>query len=223
MSRPEQPDQIARILAERGYLLSYHEIYARTEPGFLDAYTQLYRRFTLDARYLSARERELIWVGLLVADEETVGTLHVERGYAAGLTADEMSQAVGVAGAGAAWRPIFFAARSWAHVLPMDGFARYHALLAAAAPDLSPREVDLIAVVVHAAHQQEEPFLHHLDRLYAAGAEERDVAEALSYLLLPRGANALLWATDRWLTAVESGRLAPTGDLVGVNTRTRRS
>ncbi|MGP3929059.1 carboxymuconolactone decarboxylase family protein [Nonomuraea sp. KM88] len=217
------PDQLARIRAERGYTLSYHEIYARTEPGFLDAYTRLYRSFTLDARHLSARERELIWVGLLVADEEAVGTLHVERGFEAGLTTDEMAQAVAVAGAVAAWRPIFFAARSWAHALPMDGHERYAALLAAAAPGLSEREVDLIAVVVHAVHQQEDPFLHHLDRLYAAGVEERDVAEAISYLLLPRGANALLWATDLWLAAVDSGRVAPAADLTGVNTETRRS
>ncbi|MDO3684946.1 carboxymuconolactone decarboxylase family protein [Micromonospora sp. C28ISP2-4] len=218
-----EPGQLAAIRAERGYLLSYHEVYARTEPGFLEAYTRLYRRFTLDERHLSARERELIWVGLLVADEEAVGTLHVERGYAAGLTTDEMAQATAVAGAAAAWRPIFFAARSWSATLPMDGFACYHALLAAAAPDLSGREADLIAVVVHAVHQQEEAFLHHLDRLYAAGVQERDVAEAISYLLLPRGANALLWATDQWLAAVESGRITPTGELAGVNTRTRRS
>ncbi|GGM62252.1 hypothetical protein GCM10011608_54250 [Micromonospora sonchi] len=218
-----QLDQIARIRAERGYTLSYHELYARTEPGFLDAYLRLYRRFTLDARHLSARERELIWVGLLVADEEAVGTLHVERGFAAGLTADEMSQAIRLAGVAAAWRPISFATRAWAHALPMDGIAQYRTLLAAAAPDLSTREVDLVAVVVHAVHQQEEPFLHHLDRLYAAGAEERDVAEAISYLLLPRGANALLWATDLWLSAIDSGRVTPAADLTGINTRTRRS
>lgn len=211
------------VRAERGYTLSYHEIFARTEPAFLRRYAELYRSFTLDERYLSARERELVWVGILVADSEAVGTLHLERALTAGITEAEIGDAVGVAAVAYGWPAMSFVAGAWSHTVTFPLWERYEAQLVAAAPGLSAREIELVALATQAALQHEPAFLHHLARLYATETPEREIAEAVSYLLLPKGANAMLWATDSWLAAIADGHLQPGAELDGVNTDTRRS
>ena len=211
------------IRGERGYTLSYHEIYARTEPRFLERYADLYRAFTLDPRFLTARERELVWVGILVADGERVGTLHLERALEAGISVEEIGDAVNVAGVAHAYPALQFVDEAWRHVVPFPLWARYDDLLASAAPRLSQREVHLNALATQGALKQHEAFLHHLEVLYAMEVAEEDIAEAVSYLLLPKGANTMLWATDVWLAAITDGRITPGPLLAGVTTETRRS
>ena len=134
-----------------------------------------------------------------------------------------MGEAIAIAGAAASWQAVAFAAEYWSPTLQMDAVEHYGRIMMAAAPHLSNYEVDLAAMVVQAVHQNAEPFLYHMERLYSRGAEDKCVAEAVSYLLLPCGANAMLWATDVWLEAIASNRIRPSGDLLDVNTDTRRS
>jgi alkylhydroperoxidase/carboxymuconolactone decarboxylase family protein YurZ len=211
------------VRTERGYTLSYHEIFARTEPVFLQRYADLYRAFTLDDRFLSPRVRELVWVGVLVADNEAVGTLHLERALEAGITEAEIGDAVAVAAVAHGWPAMRFVADTWQHTVHFPLWERYDAMLRDAAPTLSEREIGYVALITQAALQHRPAFLHHLDKLYVSGAPENEIAEVVSYLLLPKGANAMLWATDVWLEAIAEGRLSGGRHLDGVNTETRRS
>ncbi|MCS7002867.1 MAG: hypothetical protein NZ518_08470, partial [Dehalococcoidia bacterium] len=71
------PDRalLERMQAERGYVLSYHVIYGFLEPTFLDAYAALYRAGNLVPRFLSERQRELIWIALLAAMRQKAGMI----------------------------------------------------------------------------------------------------------------------------------------------------
>lgn len=207
---------------ERGYTLSYHEIYARTEPEFLARYADLYRAFTLDERILSPRERELVWVGILVADGERVGTLHLERALEAGITHEEIGDAVNVAAVAHGWPAMAFVDDAWTHTVEFSMWERYAALLERSAPLLTAREIELVATATQAALQHGPALLWHLQRLYAAGTPEAEIGEVVSYLLLPKGANTMLWATDLWLGAIADGTLVAGETLAGVNTATRR-
>lgn len=214
---------LAKIRDERGYTLSYHEVFARTEPKFLERYADLYRAFTLDERYLSPRERELVWVGILVADSERVGTLHLERALAAGITEEEISDAVAAAAVAHGQPAMAFVGDAWNHVVNFPLWERYDALLHASAPQLSSREVHLLALATQGALKNDAAFLHHLRALYKAGVAEHDIAETVSYLLLPKGANTMLWATDQWLSAIQREDIMAGPVLSGINTETRRS
>lgn len=209
--------------AERGYTLSYHEIYARTEPKFLERYADLYRAFTLDERYLTAREREIVWVGILVADHERVGTLHLERALAIGITPEEIGDAVAVASVAHGYSALAFVEDAWSHVVSFPLWQRYDALMADAARGLTETELHLCALATHGALKQGPGFLHHLTSLYGLCVPEEQIAEAVSYLLLPKGANTMLWATDEWLQAIAEGLVTPGPGLAGVNTETRRA
>lgn len=210
------PDELlAEIRGERGYALSYHEILARTDAEFLTAYRRFYRSFTLDPRHLDARRRELIWAGLLAQIEEYVGSLHLERALAAGVTHAELRAAIRLGAVVASWKAISFAHTHWARLLGdgPDGAAEYRLVVDGARGPLTEVEADLILVNVAGARMDRDQFLHHLARLIAADVPEREIIEAISYLMVPMGANIFLWATDTWFEAVEEG-LLPKGEVL---------
>lgn len=214
---------IKSIRAERGYTLSYHEIYARTEPEFLRQYANLYRAFTLNERYLTDRERELVWVGILVADREAVGTLHLERALLAGITASEIADAVSLASLAEGLPALEFAKESWTHVVPFDLWKHYEEMIRRTAPQMTTRELHLCGLATQGALTHRDAFVWHLCALYDENVPEREIAEAISYLLLPKGANTMLWATDVWLDTIREGKIRAGAELADVELDTRRS
>ncbi|MCL6648204.1 MAG: carboxymuconolactone decarboxylase family protein [Chloroflexi bacterium] len=212
---------LEQLRAERGYLLSYHEVYGRLEPEFLQEYADLYRAFTLRPRFLTPRQRELVWTGLLTAIHEHVGSLHLERAVAAGVTAEELAAAVTLAGVADAWPSLAFGAQRWQQFIHAEVAQLYGALLEGGRGPIEPGTATLIVLVVQGARRREEPFVHHLRQLLDAGVPEIQIAEALSYLLLPVGANTLLWATDLWLQALRDGRLPESPTFGRADFRTR--
>ena len=213
---------LARIRAERGYTLSYHEIYARLDPTFLEAYAGLYRACTLDERALPADRRETVWIALLNGIREEVGSIHLERAAAAGVDGDAVTAAVRLAAVADSWESLDFAFAHWQRFLTgQERDEEYLGLVRAAAQPLAEDLTDLVLMVVHAARRRGEPFLLHLGRCLGAGVPEDQVAEALSYVMQPVGANRLLWATDLWLEALRDGRLPPSAHLGRADLSTR--
>jgi 4-carboxymuconolactone decarboxylase len=214
----EAEDLLASIAARRGYLLSYHKVFARLDPAFMHAYDVLYTRSLLEPRFLEQRQRELIWIGIVSLVSESVGEIHLKRARTAGVPLAEVSAAVALAGMTEAWRPIAFAEERWSDYLPQERASLYDRLVTHARGPLDETTSDLILVVLHAVRHQDAPYLHHLRRLLTNGVPETHVAEAVSYLLQPVGANTLLWATDAWIDALKSGRL-PESSILGIGDR----
>lgn len=212
---------LEKMRAERGYLLSYHEVYGRLDPTLLERYADLYRAFTLDRRFLEPRRRELVWIGLLAAIDEHVGSIHLERAVQAGVTPRDMAAALSLAAVAGAWPTIAFGAGHWERFVEARAEDLYAALVDAGRGPIEPHLADLILIVVHGARRTETPFVYHLGRALTAGIPEPEVAEAVSYLLLPTGANTLLWATDAWVQALRDGRLreSPTMGRAAFETR----
>ena len=75
------PDELSRrlapIQAKRGYLLPHHGLLAVTSPNLLQAYDQLYTAIALDPKTLSVRDRELVWLAVLIATDEALATHHI--------------------------------------------------------------------------------------------------------------------------------------------------
>ncbi|MEO6158518.1 MAG: carboxymuconolactone decarboxylase family protein [Ilumatobacteraceae bacterium] len=201
--------------AERGYLLSYHEVLARTDPALLEAYRRMYSQLTLEPRHLDARLRELVWTGLLTVAGEHVGSLHLDRALAAGVTVAELRLAVRLAGATASWTALSFAHQNWAALLGRPGAeADYRQMVEIAGAGLESRDLELVLLVCAAARMCEEQFLNQLRRCYDLGIPEAEIAETVSYVMQPLGANTLLWATDRWLDALADGSIIA-GEMLG--------
>lgn len=193
---------VREVRSKRGYLLNYHEMLAASDPALLAAYDTFYERLTLKPRVLSAADRELVWVPLLISAKATQGGTHIDRARAAGVSEAAISAAMALAGAALAYEVPKFVAANWAsRSEPMTAIARYLEQCEAAATGLPTRLAEIILVVCHAARREHEGLRLHLPRAFAAGATVAEVAEALSYLFLPCGGNVLIDAVDAWTAA----------------------
>ena len=80
-------DYLNDIRDKRGYLLPHHGLMAVSMPALLDAYDALYTELTLKDRVLTKHGHEFVWMAILIASKEAIGTHHIPRYLDAGGTA----------------------------------------------------------------------------------------------------------------------------------------
>ncbi len=203
-------EKLAALAAKRGFLLPHHGALAAGAPEVHAAYLQMYDALTVAPRVLSAHERECVWLGILVAIEEHVGTHHLELFRQAGGTDAEAEALIALAGQAGALSAFRFAAESFPDHLPaLDPAQAYARSIAALRGPLSDSTVHLALLAVQAARGDHPGVAHHLRAGYAARLAEEAMVEALSYLIWPCGVNCFLEACEVWHGLMQSGEVTP--------------
>ncbi|MCZ6605643.1 MAG: carboxymuconolactone decarboxylase family protein [Alphaproteobacteria bacterium] len=207
-------DILAAVEAKRGYLLPYHRMLANDDPELLAAYDRLYEKLTLVPRVLSAQEREFVWMGLLAMAREEHGHIHARRAVDAGMSLDEIGDAIALAGAAEAFSATNFATKNWSEWVPAESaVGRYLKICEAARGAISLNLAEIILSVCQAARGRADAERLHLVRAFEAGASVGQMAEAMSYLLLPCGGPVLIDAVAAWEEAAVAGLCpSPYGD-----------
>jgi alkylhydroperoxidase/carboxymuconolactone decarboxylase family protein YurZ len=86
---------IAKMKEDRGYIYPEWEYAARTDPDFVEAYNELYRRGLNDGQALSAKVREFVAIGILAFRGETGAVrTHMQRAMRLGATRQELLEAI---------------------------------------------------------------------------------------------------------------------------------
>jgi hypothetical protein len=85
----ELRNKIEALRQDRGFLLPHHGAMAAAVPDLQEAYLRMYRALTLDERHLDLFEKEFIWMCILIAMKESVGTHHVDLFFKAGGTREQ--------------------------------------------------------------------------------------------------------------------------------------
>ena len=202
----KKENRLAAVEAKRGYLLPYHRMFAADDPELLAAYDKLYEKLTLDRRVLSPRERELVWAGLLTTAREAHGRIHMQRGIDAGLTSDQLGDAIALGAAAETFPALTFATQHWSEwIAPEATTVRYLKLTEVAWGSIEPALAEIILVTCQAARLETEAQRLHLVRAFEAGATRGQIAEALSYILLPCGGPTLIEAVDCWDRMAQEG------------------
>jgi hypothetical protein len=70
--------QLEKLRTGRGYLLAHHGALAAAAPDLHAAYLEMYAALTLRRRHLDAIEKEFVWLAILTAAREAIGTHHLE-------------------------------------------------------------------------------------------------------------------------------------------------
>jgi alkylhydroperoxidase/carboxymuconolactone decarboxylase family protein YurZ len=210
------PEELRRRLEElrksRGFLLPHHGAMAAALPDLHDAYFVMYRALTLAQRHLDAFEKEFVWLAILIAVEEAIGTHHLDLFLKAGGTRAQAEAAARLVGYAAAARTLDFMAEHWAHHLPgLDAHAAYRdgvdSLCGGIGVDRGTIELALVAV--NAALRRESGLRFHIVDAYRRGVPETKLAEALSLIIWPVGVNHFLDACGLWHDLMASGAVAP--------------
>lgn len=211
------PDEVRQRLdafrARRGYLLPHQGVMAAALPDLQDAYGVIYKALTLDAHHLEPFEREFVWLALLIAANEKVGTHHIDLFFKTGGTdaqADAVFRLVAWGQGNAAyafldeaWQPYFPASRAaQAYLDGLDDLLR-------ARPTVDPALGRLALAACHAARGEHWPLRVVLRACYDANVQEAKLAEALSLVMWPCGVNRFLEASEVWLGLLREGEVRP--------------
>jgi len=209
------PDALRARLAElrqaRGFLLAHHGALAAAAPDLHDAYMAMYQALTVRERHFAALERETIWLAILIAAREGIGTHHLDLFRAAGGTTDMARALTAMTGFAEGFSVLHFADRHWSEFLPgLDPDGAYGAGLDALRGDAVPPEVaELAMLAVQTIRMDHAAIAHHLRRCYAQAIPEDRMVEALAYVIWPRGVNTFLDACAIWHDLMATGAVTP--------------
>ena len=158
---------LEKMLAKRGYLLSYHRLLGANDPAMLEAYDALYTRMTLDQRHMTLAEREIVWIALIAATREHYAKFHLDRGRAAGLDDEAIADSVALAGACEAFDAIDFARKQFKEWIPDDRALQSYLRTFDAAKGKLPEAIsEIAAVVCHASRRNDAGMRVHLKRAF---------------------------------------------------------
>lgn len=182
-------------------------------PDLQDVYGVIYKTLTLDLHHLDPFEREFVWLALLTAAKEGVGTHHIDQFFKSGGT-DRHAQASFRLVAWSLGVDAFqFLEEKWQQYFPVPGArAAYVAGKVSLLEEFSEvrGEMSHLALLAcYAARGQHWGLEVELEDCYARGVPEAKIAEALSLVLWPCGVNRFLEASDVWLKLMRSGKVKP--------------
>lgn len=210
MTPDELSERLAPLKAKRGYLLPHHGLMAVTSPAMLQAYDQLYTALALDHKRLSVRDRELVWLAVLIATDEALATHHIPRFLEGGGQWAEFDAVLRLTASLQGVSAYRFVDTHWrAHVTPLDLVQSYRQAVETAGAPLSARDVWLCACAVHAARADFDWLRHALVAAYAHQVDEQDLAEALSIMMFPGSVPHYVEAAKVWMQIIRAGEVQP--------------
>ncbi len=202
--------RLARVKSQRGYLLPHHGLMAVLSESVLAGYDAAYTALALEHKILSVRDREIVWLAVLIATDEALATHHIPKYLQGGGSMTEFSAVARLAAFSVGSVGYRFLEEHWrAH---LDGFdpqtAYREAILATAAP-LEPRQIWMAACAIHAARAEHLLLRWSLRSAYQDRVPELELAEALSIMMFPGSVPYFVEAARIWLELIRSGEVDP--------------
>ncbi len=209
MTPEELKQRLAPIQAKRGYLLPHHGLMAVASPAILEAYDRLYTAIALDHKTLSVRDRELVWLAVLIATDEALATHHIPRFIEGGGRMEEFDAVLRLTASLKGVTAHRFVQAHWAAHLPgLDLAKSYREGMERAGAPLSPRDVWMCACAVHAALAHFDMLRQALQAAYARQVAEADLAEALSIMMFPGSVPHYVEAAKVWMNLIREGEVS---------------
>ncbi len=208
MTPEELSVRLAPVKAKRGYLLPHHGLMAITSPQMIQAYDQMYTVLALDHKQLSVRDRELVWLAVLIATDEALATHHIPRFLDGGGTMREFAAVLQLTSSLKGVTAFRFVGNHWLpHVPELDLMHTYREGIERAGQPLSPRDAWLCACSVHAAMGHFDWLQQALIAAYARQVDEMDLAEALSIMMFPGSVPHYVEAAKVWMNLIREARV----------------
>ncbi|MEM1261979.1 MAG: hypothetical protein AAGH76_06265 [Pseudomonadota bacterium] len=206
MTESSLAEQLDEIRRKRGYLLPHHGLMKVAMPEVLESYDALYSRLTLSERTLSKHEHEFVWMAVLIAMHETLGTHHIPRYLDNGGSLDELNRILAITALAKGSDCHEFVAAHWQDHLPdYNGEQSYIGAFEAAATPVSLALAHTAGAAVHLCTGRWESFAWHIRAAYANSANEDGLAEALSLAMFPGSVPNFVEAAEVWREQIASG------------------
>lgn len=210
-----QADDLEKFLQQvrdkRGYLLPHHGLMAVSMPAMLDAYDELYTSIALTERQLSRLEHEFVWMGVLIATDEILGTHHIKRFRDAGGTDDELAAATAITAFAKGCQAYHFVRDYWLPHLPgFDPQQHYLNAFRTVAGSTPLPLAHMTACAIHTCTGHWNALRWQLTAAYADGIDELQLAEALSIAMFPGSVPNYVEAAAVWRELIANGDVQAT-------------
>ena len=206
MDEKDLEERLHAVQDRRGYLLPHHGLMATALPGMLEDYDALYRSLALTPRHLSRLEHETVWLAVLIAMNEALGTHHIARFHDAGGEDSALSDITSLAAfcrGASVWR---FVDSAWSPHLPgYEARSDYVAAFQRASGDLPRHLAHLSAAAAHACAADWELLRWQLIAAYGDGVDEFQLAEGLSLVMFPGSVPVFAKTAGVWQALIASG------------------
>lgn len=200
------------VKKKRGYVLPYHELFWCMDPDLLAKYDAFYEQLTLRTNHLDNKTKELVWLGILISVFEEAGTIHLRRAREAGVTDDEIQDVIKLTQIGRGFEVILFVGEKWQNHLPaIDPLRTYGDLINSVTERTTiPRRLcELVLIGIYCAIPIPKALKYHLLHAKECGLRDEEIAEAMSFIFIPRGGNVLIEAAQVLKDVVKSGEFEP--------------
>ena len=206
MQDTELSELLQQIRRKRGYLLPHHGLMAITSPELLEAYDTLYTAIALTERRLSRHDHEFVWMGVLIATDEILGTHHIKRFRDAGGTDAELAVAMKLTALVKGCDAYHFVDDYWLPHLPgLSPRDEYLAAFRALAGDTSLPLAHMTACAIHACRANWPGLRWQIVAAYADKVDETGLAEALSVAMFPGSVPNYVEAAGVWRRLIVDG------------------
>ncbi len=207
----ELKTRIEEIRQKRGFLLPHHGAMVVAAPDLRDAYLQMYAALTQTDRHLTPFEREVVWLAILIAAKEGIGTHHVELFFKEGGTQEQVRYLTGLVAFGMGSEAFQFMDDAWSGIFPsLEGSNAYLEAFDSMLDDkLLPRDVTHLALAaMHATKGRKWGLSAHIRGVYQNGKREDALVEALSLIMWPVGVNHFLDACGVWVDLMKKSEVS---------------
>ena len=180
-------------------------------PELQDAYPAMYQALTVGNRYLSLHDKECVWLGILIACQEHVGTHHIAKfreGGGTNVQAQAIFQLASLAlGASTVYG---FLDDHWARHFDLEEAGPLYR--SAVAQVCEARALDtrlglLTVLGIHVAFSHEWGVRTAIQLCYRDDVHEGKIAEAMSLALWPCGMNRFVTAAFIWRDLIMKGQV----------------
>ena len=222
--------RLAALRAGRGFLLPHHGAMAAALPDLHDAYGAMYAALAVTEHHLTPFEREFVWLCILVAGREPVGTHHAEAFGRAGGSIEQARVALHLTGYAGAADTLAFVDQHWPQYFPgLAPEASYADGVHRLAGNVAPEAICHLALAaVHTLQRRPWGIAASIRALYGQAAPPEDkLVEALALVMWPAGVNRFVEACTVWHGLMREGAVSPSpryrawADTPGIGAFTR--
>ena len=181
-------------------------------PELQDAYLPFYRTLVQDKRYLTELEREFVWLVVLTASQEHVGTHHLNLFYQAGGSEQQAEIAFRIVAWSASCSTFLFLSTHWQKYFPQVPAEQAYLDGAEALRGdrgVSSELMRLGLLAAHTVRRDHWGLSQEIQACYTAGVAEAKMVETLSLPIWPCGVNRFVEACDVWLNLMREGKVQP--------------
>lgn len=199
---------LATVREKRGYLLPHHGLMAVSMPRLLEAYDTLYTTLTLQDGRLTDREREYVWMAILISCDEVIGTHHIRKYHIAGGNNEELASILTLTALAKGADAFQFVDNHWLHHLPdFNPTESYLLAFRQAAGDTPVHSAHMAAAAIYTCIGNWRALEWQIAAAYDDGIDENALAEALSLTMFPGGVPNFVEAADVWRKLIAAGHV----------------